>query len=101
MVLFNFQPDEWAFFMFILGSLAIYTGAIGGYGEHMGTWSFAQLLEWPLNTFVVPVFNSQFAIFTPLAFIAVLWAVLKFANFVDPAIMGAVLFGVVVLALGA
>ncbi len=101
MALFNFGVDEWAFFVFILGSLAIYTGAVGSYSTHMATWSLAQIVEWPLNNIVLPVFGGPFPLLALPLFILFVVYLTRTANFVDPGILGAVFVGVVALALAA
>lgn len=101
MALFNFGVDEWALFLFLFATLAIYTGAIGSYGEHVVTWAFGNVLEWPLANIAAPIFNSSFSFLTPFVLVAIFVLVINgFAKFVDPAVMGAVVFGVVVLSLG-
>ena len=102
MSLFNFHPAEWAMFFFIFSSLAIYTGAIGSYSEHAFTWGFGQVFEWPIQNVVIPVFNSPFALLTPFAAVAVIYLVFNvFAKTVDPAVVGGVIFGALVITLGA
>lgn len=102
MALFNFHPFEWAAFFFIFASLAIYTGAIGAYSGHSLTWGFGQIIDWPFANIVAPVFNSPFALLTPFVAVAVIYLIFNvFFKTVDPAIAGGVLFGAVVLILGA
>lgn len=102
MPLFSFHPAEWAMFVFIFASLAIYTGAIGSYSGHGPTWALAQVVEWPFNNIIGPVFNSPFALLTlPLFILFVVWLVRIFGQNVDPGILGAVFVGVIAVTVGA
>ena len=101
MALFNFEPAEWAMFVFILASLSIFTGSIGAYSEHAPTWSLAQIVEWPFTNIILPVFNGPFPYLTlPIFILFVVWLT-RVTGFVDPGLMGAIFFGVIVLTLHA
>jgi|GEM_PF-2600110 len=100
MPLFHFEMAEWAFFIFILATASIATGAIGSYSEHPVTWGLGTLFNYPFENTVVATFNSPFALLTPLVFIAFLAVFIgKFIPAVDPGLMGGILFGVIVLTL--
>lgn len=101
MALFNFEAAEWAFFVFILASLSIFTGAIGSYSGHAPTWGLGQIVEWPFANIVLPVFNGPFPYLVLPVFILFVVYLTRTVNFIDPGLMGAIFVAVVALTLGA
>lgn len=96
-----FPPEEFAFFLFIFGSLAIFTGTVNAYNEFWLVNASAQFLELPLNLIVLPLFGTGNALIAALLVIAFVYYAIKLVDIFGIGFLAAVIFGALAIILGA